>query len=176
MQDCRKSLIVTLFATALLLAGAPCAAEVNLYLHSTVEAERELTLGDIASIDGSAGESLGRLVIPPSMYADGYCDRKELESLLSGVSRETICVYGSAVKVTVRAAVEGKAEEAPAEKKSLKAGAPVKVKVRKNGIIMELSGHAAQDGAQGDAIRVRIKSGKSLTGRLSGEGIVECSL
>jgi hypothetical protein len=176
MQDCRKLLIAMIFSAAVLLAWSPCAAEINLYLHSTVEAQGDLTLGDIASIDGAAGESLGRLVIPSQVYADGYCDRKELESLLSGVSRETICVYGSAVKVTVRAVVEEKTEGAPAEKKSLKAGEPVKVQVRKNGIVMELSGHAAQDGAQGEAIKVRIKSGKSLTGRLSGEGIVECSL
>jgi len=176
MQDCRKSLVVMLFASAALLAGVPCVAEINLYLHSTVEAEKEITLGDIASIDGAAGESLGRLVIPSQVYADGYCDRKELESLLSGVFKETICVYGSAVKVTVRAVVEEKTGEVPAAKKSLRAGAPVKVQVRKNGIVMELSGHAAQDGAQGDAIKVRIKSGKSLKGRLSGEGIVECLL
>jgi len=97
MQDCRKSLVVMLFASAALLAGVPCAAEINLYLHSTVEAEKEITLGDIASIDGAAGESLGRLVIPSQVYADGYCDRKELESLLSGVFKETTAEKASVI-------------------------------------------------------------------------------
>ncbi len=160
----------------MLMPAAPLLAEINVYLHSTVDAEGSLTLGDIASIEGGAGESLGGLVIPPSAYADGYCDRKELEALLSGVSSETVCVYGSAVRVTVRAIPEGKTVEAPADKRLIKAGAPVKVQVRKNNIIMELKGHAAQDGAEGDAIDVRIKGGRSLKGKISNGGIVECSL
>ncbi len=160
----------------MLLAAGPVLAEINVYLHSTVNAEGSLTLGDIASIEGGAGGSLSGLVIPPSAYADGYCDRKELEALLTGVSPETICVYGSAVKVTVRAVVEEKTEEAPADRRLIKAGSPVKVQVRKNNIIMELKGHAAQDGAEGDAIDVRIKGGRSLKGKLSNGGIVECSL
>lgn len=176
MHNSKEKLISTLLAAAALLTPGPVLAEINVYLHSTVDAEGSLTLGDIASIDGGAGKSLGGLVIPPSAYADGYCDRKELEALLSGISSETVYVYGSAVRVTVRTIPEEKTVEAPADRRLVKAGAPVKVQVRKNNIIMELKGHAAQDGAEGDSIDVRIKGGRSLKGRLSNGGIVECSL
>lgn len=175
MRTLLRGLLLVGLITA---ARADTAAELNIYLHSMADyAEDGITLGAVAAFDGSPeeAEKAKALKIPALLVRDGYLDRKEIEGLLSGVMTGRVYIYGSAVRIIRAGAVET-AEPVEVKRVSVKAGDPVAVRVRKKGILVEMTGSAVADCREGETVEVKLRGYRSLKGRLTSEGTVDLAL
>lgn len=168
-------------AALMMLLPASSFAEIRIYLMSKIETEKTvITLGDIAAIDAQAdaAKKIAAIVIPSAVYADLYCDRVELESLIKLSTDELCYIYGTAVRVYKKIAptVEEIAEAAALETPCVKNGERVTVQVKKNGVTLEMTGNAAGDGRLDEEVPVRIRNAKILKGRVSGKNMIELVL
>ncbi len=160
--------------------AAPSSAAVSVYLVSRAELGAAPVLGDVASIDAAPGirKALLTLALPEKALADEYMDRREVEALLAAAVNDAILVYGNAVRVSRLVKEEAAAadEKASDVEQLVLAGEPVGVRVKKNGIVIELSGSALGSGAEGDEVSVRLKGNRTLKGRVVRKGLVELAL
>ncbi len=160
--------------------AAPSSAAVSVYLVSRAELGAAPVLGDVASIDAAPGirKALLTLALPEKALADEYMDRREVEELLAAAVNDVILVYGNAVRVSRMVKEEAAAadEKASDVEQLVLAGEPVGVRVKKNGIVIELSGSALGSGAEGDEVSVRLKGNRTLKGRVVRKGLVELAL
>ncbi len=175
-----KLLTATAVALLLVAPAAPSSAAVSVYLISRAELGTAPVLGDVASIDAEPGlrKALLDLAIPEKALVDGFVDRREVEDLLAVAAREGVLVYGNAVRVnrTVKDEPAAAEESAVVSERLVRAGDAVNVRVKKNGIIIELSGSALENGARGDEVAVKLKSTRTLKGRVVQKGLVELAL
>ena len=142
-------------------------ARVTIYIIPEVEiVKKNLTLSDIARIDGDPVCKTGSIIIPQAMYRDFVIDRKELNDFLASELSEVFSVYGNGVKVTFKE--EDKYLFTASKEVTrflVKKGETVELIVRNKGISIELTGKSMQNGAKDDEINIRLKNGKILKGK-----------
>lgn len=162
------------------LFAADAFAVVSVYLVSRAELGEAPVLGDVASIDGppEARKALLSLSLPEKLLADGYVDRREVEELAAAVADEVVLVYGNAARVSRKAKEDAvpSGDRAAEIEFLVAAGEAALVRVKKNGIVIELSGSALENGASGDEVTVRLKGNRTLKGRVVEKGLVELTL
>ena len=176
-----RALFAVISAAAMMAAFASNAfAAVGIYLVSRAELGESPSLGDVASVDAAPGvrRALLSLPLPEKVLEDGYVDRREVEELVAAAAGDIVLVYGNAVRVsrTVKEEAVGVDEKAADEERLVTAGEPVGVRVKKNGIVIELSGSALQNGAAGDEVAVKLKGNHTLKGRVVRKNLVELAL
>lgn len=142
-------------------------ARVTIYIIPEVEiVKKNLTLSDIARIDGDPVCKTGSIIIPQTMYSDFVIDRKELNDFLASELSEVFSVYGNGVKVTFKEEDKYLFTASKEETKFLvKKGETVELIVRNKGISIELTGKSMQNGTKDDEINIRLKNGKILKGK-----------
>ncbi|HSV95886.1 MAG TPA: flagella basal body P-ring formation protein FlgA [Spirochaetota bacterium] len=176
----RKLLTATAVAVLIAASAAPSSAAVIVYLVSRAELSKAPALGDVASIDAAPGirNMLLNLAIPEKALSDGYVDRREVEDLLAAAVSEGVLVYGNAVRVNRMVREEPAAQEGSAvvSEQLVRTGDAVNVRVKNNGIIIELSGNALQGGARGDEVAVKLKGNRTLKGRVVQKSLIELAL
>jgi hypothetical protein len=163
----------------ILAVSAVAYADVNIFLLPKVDAtDDNITLGDLAKIecDESCAAALGAIAIDRSLYKDGLVDRREIIELIRGKVDGPFTVYGNAVRIMKKDPL--KKETAPDSKlkNSVISGDPVDIIVRKNGIVLQLSGTALQDGKAGEMVKVMIRGNRRVRGRIAEKSLVEVSL
>jgi hypothetical protein len=167
-----KSVLFLILVAILFYYTPGVRAEVKVFVMSRAETDGTLTVGDIASVDGepAAAARIKSIAVKPELYADGYLDRVELETLLSSGFPDPVSLYGGGVRVTMAApAVESEKKEVDpgtAEDRDVCPGDAVDVFVRKNGIVLQTRGRAVEGGKKGDRIHVRVKGTRSLKGTI----------
>jgi len=155
-------------------------AAVSVYLVSRAELGESPSLGDVASVDAApeARRALLSLALPEKVLAAGFVDRREVEELVAAAAGEGVLVYGNAARVsrTVKEEAAGLDEKAADVELLVTAGEPVGVRVKKNGIVIELSGSALESGTAGDEVAVKLKGNRTLKGRVVRKNLVELAL
>ncbi len=176
----RKLLTATAVAMMLAAPAVPSSAAVSVYLVSRAELGPAPVLGDVASIDAAPElrKALSALTLPERVLSDEFVDRREVEDMLAGVAHEAILVYGNAVRVSRMVKEEPAPEntEPVVSEQLVRAGEPVSVRVKKNGIVIELPGNALENGAHGDEVAVKLKSSRTLKGRVVQKNLIELAL
>jgi len=166
--------IAALAACVIFATGAVAGAEVNLYLLSRVEIKPGLTLGDVARVeaDEACAGKLRPLALPEKIFDDGYIDRSELAALVARSTDETVLIYGNSVRLYASPAkIEEPVSETPAF--AVRSGEEVSIVLHNRSITLEMPGSVLQDGRMGDLVTVRVKSNKTLKGRVVDDKLVE---
>jgi hypothetical protein len=101
-----------------------------------------------------------------------------VEELVAAAAGDVVLVYGNAARVsrTVKEEAAGVDEKTADVELLVTAGEPVGVRVKKNGIVIELSGNALENGAAGDEVAVKLKGNRTLKGRVVRKNLVELAL
>jgi len=161
-----------------LLFPLSASARINIYLIPEVETDKKnITLSDIAGIDGDQNKYAEMIEIPRFLYKDFIIDRKELNDYLSSCLNQSFAIFGNGAKI--RFAVND--EPAPPVTKEvkpvlIKKGESVELLIRNKCISIVLKGRSLQSGDIDDEISVRINNGRVLKGRPLSAGKVEISL
>ncbi len=155
-------------------------ADLTVYLKSNTSQKNNLTVSDIAQIDGDEALLVTKVNIPEAALEDGYITKNEVYQLLKGSVAGLLVVHGSAVKLIVpeniSIADSSLQELSPIQKELIIAkGDIVTVKLIKKSIVIELIGKALNSGKTGDEIKISLQSGKIVTGKIVNNG-VECYL
>ncbi|MEJ5360627.1 MAG: flagella basal body P-ring formation protein FlgA [Spirochaetota bacterium] len=155
-------------------------ADLTVYLKSNIAQKNNLTVADIAQIDGNEAELVKKIIIPETAFADGYITKNEVYQLLKSTVTGLLVVHGSAVKLvsqeTISITDSSLQELSPIQNELIIAkGDFVTVKLIKKSIVIELIGKALQSGKTGDEIKISLQSGKTVTGKIVNNG-VECYL
>ena len=155
-------------------------ADVAIYLKSNISAKNNLTVSDIAHLDGDESELVKTLLIPETALKDGYITKNEMYQSLKSVVTGLLVIHGSAVKLvapeTLSNADSSSQELSPIPNEiTVIKGDLVTVKLIKKSIVIELIGKALQSGKTGDEIKISLQSGKIVTGKIVNNSI-ECYL
>lgn len=171
----RASYILALVLMSACLAGASGVNDVSLYLFSSVEKTSTLVLGDICGIDAPRDIESGVRAIPveQGLFADGYIDRSELRSYLASRGMESVAIYGNAVKIQEKREKSAAIATASTVEHLVKSGEKVKMRVCKNGVMVETSATALQQGKRGATIRLQLQNSRKVNARVSSKGEVE---
>lgn len=141
--------------TILVLFTASAAlADVVLYLYpSIITADSQVQLTSIASIDAGQSDkvSAASIVIPSSMYRDGFVDKRELLAFISSRFSGSVSVFGSAVKINFL-----QKKKSPPAWRGIVRGKIVKVVYTSGAIKIEVRGKALRSGMPGEVISVRV--------------------
>ena len=171
------------FITVLLLLfiGEGAAADVRLFLKPAVTTEQAtLYLRDIARIDGSASikSRIQDILIPESLFRDGYIDRKEIGILIRNQTDEVVLIFGSAVRIyeNGRSSETAIFTEDKSSIYSIRSGDRITVVVKKHGISVKAVGTALEDGRLGEFIKVKLKNTGICRGIVSGRREVKVVL
>ena len=155
-------------------------AEIKIFLFPRIEIEDDnIAIRDIAVIDGSSLslDKIGKIEITKELYGDGYLDRKELGILLRKNIRDTVFIYGNAVRIFRRIEAKDNEEEISDDGEIVvKAGERVSLIIKKKGITVELLGTVVEEGRQGEDIKVKLKDFRVVRGRLKKRRLVEVTL
>ena len=155
-------------------------ADVAVYLKSNISAKNNLTVSDIAHLDGDESELVKTLLIPETALKDGYITKNEMYQLLKNLVTGLLVIHGSAVKLVVPE-ISSNADSSLQELSPIPneliitKGDFVTVKLIKKSIVIELIGKALQSGKSGDEIKISLQSGKTVTGKIV-NNVVECYL
>lgn len=155
-------------------------ADVAVYLKSTIVPKNNVTVSDIAQVDGDEAHLVKNMVIPDNALKDGYITKNEVYQTLKSVVNGLLVVHGSAVKLIVPETQYNPdnsfQELSPTpEEFTITKGDLVTVTLIKKSIVIELIGKALQSGKTGDEIKITLQSGKTVTGKVVNKG-VECYL
>jgi hypothetical protein len=154
-------------------------ADVNIFLLPKFDAANDnITLGDLSKIecDETCIETLRAIEINRSLYKDGLVDRREIIELIKGKIDEPFTVYGSAVRIIRKDPLKKENNPDSKLKNSVNSGEPVDLIVRKNGIVLQLSGTALQDGKTGESVKVMLRGNRRIKGRIAEKSLVEVFL
>jgi hypothetical protein len=163
----------------ILAFSAVAYADVNIFLLPKVDAaDDNITLGDLAKIecDESCVKTLSAIAIERYLYKDGLVDRREIIELLNGKVDEPFTVYGNAVRIIKKDPLKKEAAPDSKLKNSVISGELVDIIVRTNGIVLQLSGTALQDGKTGETVKVMLRGNRRVRGRIAEKSLVEVSL
>ncbi|MDH7553430.1 MAG: flagella basal body P-ring formation protein FlgA [Spirochaetota bacterium] len=168
------TIIISAFFQSLLFA------DLAVYLKSNTAPKNNLSISDIAQIDGDESELVKKITIPESVLDDGYITKNEVYQLLKDVVTGLLVIHGSAVKLVAPESISTSdsslQELSPIYNELVIAkGDLVTVKLIKKSIVIELIGKALQSGKTGDEIKISLQSGKTVTGKIVNNG-VECYL
>jgi len=155
-------------------------ADVVVYLKSNIVQKNNLTVSDIAQVDGDEAELVKSLCIPDAALNDGYITKNEVYQSLKSIVSGLLVIHGSAVKLvapeTLSNADSSSQELSPTLNEiTVIKGDLVTVKLIKKSIVIELIGKALQSGKTGDEIKISLQSGKIVTGKIV-NNVVECYL
>jgi ribulose-5-phosphate 4-epimerase/fuculose-1-phosphate aldolase len=155
-------------------------ADVVVYLKSNIVHKNNLTVSDIAQVDGDEAELVKSLCIPYAALNDGYITKNEVYQSLKSIVSGLLVIHGSAVKLvapeTLSNADSSSQELSPIPNEiTVIKGDLVTVKLIKKSIVIELIGKALQSGKTGDEIKISLQSGKIVTGKIV-NNVVECYL
>ena len=168
-------LFVCIFSVIFLSTGmAEAGASARIYLYPRVEGKADLSIGDIATVEGAADEleTLAGLTINEELFSDGYLDSREIDGILRTTGIQCV-IYGNAVRVVAASGdVELQVEELPL----IKRGDHVTVFASRGAIRIQVTGTALSDGMKGDDVSVRTRGRGILSGRVLDRKTVEIGL
>ena len=158
-------LIIFIFIPVALLAG------IKLYLLPEVVSKKNLFLSDIARFErlSEEAERAGGLLLDENLRHDGFIDKNEIITLLKNTGCDSFLVYGHSVKIIKQAV--GRDKDIPVHKIfAVKAGEEVILCIQKRSITLSLRATALADGAEGEIIPVKLRSGKKIMAMVKGTG------
>lgn len=149
-------IIFILISVLLFNSRAFCA--IQLILHQSVNLlEENIYLRDIASLNnyGNENQDIQNLEIPAGLYADGFIDRKEVISSLRKNTNNIFFIYGNAVRVKRNSESEAMNKFDSSGEIKIRKGDKINFIIKKNGIYLEISATAMNDGKINDEIFVK---------------------
>lgn len=172
-----KIILLTIF---LVILSQSLYADAIVYLKSNIATKDNLTVADIAQVDGDEADVIKNINIPEAALKDGYITKNEVYQSLRSVVTGLLVVHGSAVKLITPETSFNTDSASPELSNNgneffIAKGDLVTVKLFKNSIVIEIIGKALQSGKSGDEIKISLQSGKTVTGKIVNNG-VECYL
>ena len=163
------------FILSMVLCTSMASAEVRIYLYSSADISGDsLTVGDVASVEGPAGEcgEIRKITLDDRLMSDCYIDRGELSRLLKEHERKGFLIFGSAVKVII----PENQDKLPKETiPVIRNGESVKVRIIRKNMIIELTGRALRDARAGERVTVKCRS-RQFTGMVGENRTVTCEI
>jgi flagella basal body P-ring formation protein FlgA len=86
---------------------------------------------------------------------------------------ESVAIYGNAVKIQEKREKSAAIENAGKVEHLVKSGEKVRMRVCKNGVMVETSATALQQGKRGESIRLQLQNSRKVNARVSSKGEVE---
>lgn len=166
------------FLLLLLLLPLSASARVNIYLFPEVETDKNnLTLSDIAGIEGDQAEQISAISIPKVLYKDFIVDRKELNDFLAVSLNQAFAIFGNGARLTFKKNETTVSEVIKEEKPVIvKKGEYVDLVIKNKGISIEMTGKSLQNGTVDDEINIRLRNGRILKGKPFSTGRVVVNL
>jgi hypothetical protein len=158
-----------LLCSIVIAAGTSYAREdVAIYLFPRAEkTSASLLLGDIARIyGGDESRHLALIPLDPSLYSDGYIDRKEIRTVIAAFSPMPVAIHGSAVRIVDL----NRSASSPARK--IGNGEKVVFVLKRNGVMISVPGISLGEGSTGDAVSVRLSNRTTARGIVTDDGYV----
>ena len=155
-------------------------ADAIVYLKSNIATKDNLTVADIAQVDGDEADAVKNVNICHTALKDGYITKNEVYQSLRSVVTGLLVVHGSAVKLITPDTSSNTDSASPelsliVNQFIVTKGDPVTVRLIKKSIVIEMIGKALQSGKSGDEIKISLQNGKTVTGKIVNNG-VECYL
>lgn len=178
-----KKILITSTIAILFLFALPLSAEIKIFLIPRFEfaGADKLSLSDIAVIEAYNADTdqIKKLEIPEDLYEDGFVERGEIFSILEQNGVKDFSIFGSAVKITSKNCTPESKNEVVKNQNddsTVKSGDNVNLVVKKNGVIIELTGTADVGSCENKEIKIKLKGSKLVKGKLKSGKVVEVEL
>lgn len=135
----------------------------------------DIRINDVARLNGdtAASERIGALIVPDEMYKDGFIDRQEIMTLLNGNGFSDCLIYGNAIRIVEpQMYSEAQVPRMPV----ISRGAAVTLIMKNKGITLTVKGIAQESGSPGDSIKVKVRKGQMVSGKVIDNETVESVL
>lgn len=146
-------------------------SDIVLYLKSTAPSKDDLTISDVAVIDGNEASLVNEIAISQNAKMDGFITRNEVHHLIKENVKGLIVIHGNSVKLLSSTPYDLTDsfyhQLSPAQHiLTIKKGDTITVRLINKSIVIELKGTALESGKTGEEIRVALDGGKTIAAKI----------